>query len=190
MKVLSRSTHGAGRLPKPRGCGRQLLASMHRGSVLPSLVLTALVLLGGCRGGIDPQEELAKANATNLQRLASLYWTFQSEHNWMGPKDEASFRKFIQSYNRDQLARVGVDADSIDGLFVCSRDNEPFKFRWSVMGSMMGSSEPVVFESTGVDGQRRVGFLNMEQQEVDAARYDLLWTGQATFDDNATPSRR
>ena len=36
-------------------------------------------------------------------------------------------------------------------------------------GSAMGSSEPIVFESVGVDQKRQVGFLNMTHAEVDPA---------------------
>ena len=41
----------------------------------------------------------------------------------------------------------------------------------------MGSSEPVIFEAVGVDAKRMVGFLNMEQREVDEAEYRSLWSG-------------
>ena len=72
-------------------------------------------------------------------------------------------------------------------LFVSPRDNQPFKIRYGVQGSIMGSSEPVIFEATGVDGKREVGFLNMTEKEVDAAEYDALWAGKAA---PATPSRQ
>jgi hypothetical protein len=42
----------------------------------------------------------------------------------------------------------------------------------------MGSTEPVVFESIGVDGKRMVGKLSMEQVEVDDSEYESLWTGR------------
>ena len=43
---------------------------------------------------------------------------------------------------------------------------------------MMGCSEPVIFEAEGADGKRMVGFLNMEQREVDEAEYNDLWAGK------------
>jgi hypothetical protein len=134
----------------------------------------------GCRFEIDPNAAIAKANETNIQRLANLYFTFQMKNRWQGPKDEEQFKKFLKSYSRDKLTRIGINPDSIDELFVNERDGEPFKIRYSVRGSAMGSSEPVVFESTGVDGARMVGFLNMEQREVDESEYNDLWEGKAT----------
>ena len=75
--------------------------------------------------------------------------------------------------------------DSIEGLFVSSRDNEEFKIRYGVAGGM-GASAPVVFEATGVDGMRNVGFTGMRMEEADAERYDLLWSGKG---DNAALER-
>jgi hypothetical protein len=141
-------------------------------------VLMVGVALSGC-GQADPDAAIAKVNETNLQRVANLYFTYQMKHNWRGPADEASFKKFLREYNPRKLERIGVDPAAIDELFISQRDGEPFKIRYGLKGSAMGSSEPVVFESMGVDGQRRVGFLNMEQRDVDEAEYNALWSGKA-----------
>ncbi len=135
--------------------------------------------LAGCSWSVDPQDALARANETNLQRLANLYVAFQTENNWIGPADEAKFKNFLGSYNPKKLTRIGIDPNEIDALFVSERDGQPFKIRYSVVGSMMGSAEPVIFEATGVDGKRLVGFLNMDQREVDENEYQLLWEGKA-----------
>ncbi|MEN0110145.1 MAG: hypothetical protein AAF805_05440, partial [Planctomycetota bacterium] len=74
-----------------------------------------------------------------------------------------------------KLERIGVDAASIDGLFVSERDGQPFNIRFGVRGSAMGSKEPVVFEAEGEDGRRMVGFLNMTSKEVESPEYDRLW---------------
>ena len=134
------------------------------------------VVLSGCSNRSDPQAAIARVNETNLQRLANLYFTFQSKQNWRGPADEAEFKAFLRSYNPAKLSRIGIDPNKLDDLFLSERDGEPFKIRYGVPGSAMGSTEPVVFETTGVGGTRLVGFLNMEQREVDAAEYDALWS--------------
>lgn len=135
-------------------------------------------VLTGCSRGIDPDQAIARFNETNLQRLANLYFTYQSKHDWRGPADEAEFKAFLRGYNPRKLTRIGIDPNAIDDLFVSERDGQPFKIRYSVAGSAMGSSEPVIFESFGVGGNRLIGFLNMKQREVDAAEYETLWASK------------
>lgn len=137
-----------------------------------------LGLLAGCSGSADPVNALAKANESNIQRLANLYLAYQSDNNWAGPPDEVAFKEFIKAYSPKKLERIGIDPAQVDQLFVSERDGQPFKIRYKVVGNMMGSTEPVVFEAEGAGGQRMVGFLNMTQREVDAAEYDSLWAGK------------
>jgi hypothetical protein len=137
-----------------------------------------LASLVGC-GDADNATKLAEVNSTNIQRLANLYFTFQLANEFRGPADEAAFKAFIRSIDSEKLARVGVDPNAVDALFVSERDGQPFKIRYGVTGSAMGSSEPVIFESRGVDGKRQVGFLNMTQREVEQAEYESLWAGKA-----------
>ncbi|MDZ4656898.1 MAG: hypothetical protein SH868_04890 [Bythopirellula sp.] len=140
--------------------------------------LLSVGLFMGCRGSVDPHEAVAEANATNLQRLANLYVAYQSENNWQGPADEAKFKEFLRTFNPKKLARIGIDSATTDQLFISERDGQPFKIRYGVVGNMMGSTEPVIFEAEGVDGKRMVGLLNMSQLEVEAAEYDSLWAGK------------
>ncbi len=136
--------------------------------------LVALTLLSGC-GSADPNDSLAAVNSNNIQRLANLYFTYQSRHDWRGPANETQFKEFLKNYNPEKLKRIGLEASTIDQLFVNERDGQPFKIRYGVPGSAMGSSEPVIFEAEGVDGVRLVGRLNMTQEETDAAKYEELW---------------
>ncbi len=132
----------------------------------------------GCDRTVDPTEVIARVNETNMQRLANLYFTFQMKHGWRGPVDELEFKEFIHGLNPRKLSRIGIDPSAIDALFISERDGQAFKIRYSVAGSAMGSSEPVIFESVGVGGKRLVGLLNMEQREVDEADYNDLWAGK------------
>ncbi len=145
--------------------------------LLPSLL--APILTVGCSGEVDPAAAIAKVNESNIQRVANLYFTFQMKHNWHGPSDEAEFKSFLQNYNPSKLTRIGISPKAIDEVFISERDGQPFKIRYSVLGSSMGSSEPVIFESVGVAGRRQVGFLNMTQREVDATEYEKLWQGDS-----------
>ena len=148
------------------------------GAIGCSLLLASFV---GCVG------EIARANDSNIKRLSNLYLAYQMKHNWNGPKNEEKFKEFIRSVKPEKLQRIGIDPGAIDDLFVSSRDNEPFKIRFSVkgsaMGSAMGSAEPGVFEATGVEGARMVGFLNMQTRAVDESEYNQLWEGKGVPDE-------
>ena len=139
--------------------------------------VTGCLLISGCLGGNSAESSLASLNDQNIKRLANLYFTFQKQNNWEGPEDEEQFKEFIRTYSPRKLERIGIDPAKTDDLFVNERDGEPFKIRYGVLGSMMGSNEPVVFESTGVRGKKMVGFLNMTQREVEQSEYDDLWEG-------------
>jgi hypothetical protein len=149
--------------------------SMRLAHLALGLALAAMI---GCGSGADADDALAEVNSTNIQKLANLYFTYQTKNEWRGPADEAEFKGFIRTFNPQKLARIGVDAAATDALFTSERDGQPFKIRYGVRGSAMGSSEPVVFEAVGVDGRREVGFLNMTQREVDDAEYERLWSGK------------
>ncbi|MEO1495524.1 MAG: hypothetical protein AAFV43_00065 [Planctomycetota bacterium] len=138
------------------------------------LVVAATGLVVGC-GEVDPNQRFAELNSTNIQRLVTLYGAFQSRNELWGPRDDAAFKQFVQGVSPKKLERIGVDASSIDQIFVSGRDGEPFNVRYGVRGAVKGSNEPVVFEASGVDGKRMVGFLNATQREVDAAEYERLW---------------
>ena len=142
------------------------------------VALVIALLSTGCFRSKDPNAALAAANSNNIQRLANLYFTYQMKHSWKGPADEAEFKEFLRSYNPDKLSRIGIDPTAIDDLFISERDEQPFKIRYSVPGSMMGSSEAVIFESEGVGGKRMVGSLDMQQREVESSEYDDLWAGK------------
>ena len=156
---------------------------------VPNIKLTRIVflcgclfegLLIGCSSRTDPDSAIARVNTTNIQRLANLYFTFQSQHEWRGPAGEAEFKSFLHKYNPHKLSRIGVDPNALDKLFISERDELPFKIRYGVLGSAMGSSAPVIFESAGNGKRRFVGFLDMQQREVDDSEYDALWSAPAS----------
>ena len=156
---------------------------------MPNIKLTQFVVLCvcllaevliGCSSRTDPDSAIARVNATNIQRLANLYFTFQSQHEWRGPTDEAEFKTFLRKYDPHKLSRIGVDPNALDQLFISEGDGQPFKIRYRVPGSAMGSSAPVIFESAGDGTHRLVGFLDMQQREVDESEYNALWSTTAS----------
>jgi hypothetical protein len=145
------------------------------------VVLCVCLLAGvlfGCGSRTDPDSAIARVNATNIQRLANLYFTFQSQHEWRGPVDEAEFKSYLRKYDPHKLSRIGVDPNALDKLFISEGDGQTFKIRYGVLGSAMGSSAPVIFESAGNGKRRLVGFLDMQQREVDESEYDALWSAK------------
>jgi hypothetical protein len=154
------------------------MASRKSAKLLLSGGLVAVVAVVGCSQS-SPESTLASLNGSNVQRLVNLYFAYQKKYEFNGPKDEQDFRQFVQGISSEKLQRIGVDAASIDSIFVSERDGQPFKIRYRVKGNIRGSNEPVVFESQGADGKRIVGFLDMTQREVDAVEYDQLWGSKA-----------
>jgi hypothetical protein len=153
-------------------------------SVLLFGCLLSSVLIG-CSSRTNPDSAIASVNTTNIQRLANLYFTYQSQHDWHGPANENDFKSFLRGYPEHKLTRIGVDPKDIDKLFISERDSQPFKVRYGVLGSSMGSSAPVIFESTGDGKGRLVGFLDMQQREVDDSEYKSLWSSTVS----AAPQR-
>lgn len=147
----------------------------------------AAAMFCGCSGRTNPENTLASVNESNLQRLANLYIAFQSTHDWRGPQDEVEFKAFVRGCKPEKLERIGIDPNQIDALFISERDGEPFKIRYKVPGTAMGSSEPVVFESTGDGSTRLVGYLNMEQRELAAAEYEAAWAAAPALQKNSRP---
>jgi hypothetical protein len=95
-----------------------------------------------------------------------------------GPKDETEFRSFIQEYNKDQLAAMGIDSRKLDELFTSDRDGKPFKIRYKVGGGH-GSKDAVIFEETGEGGVRLIGYTGMPPMEVsDDATYQSMLAGK------------
>ncbi len=139
--------------------------------------LGAVFALSGC-GSQSAENLLANANDSNIEKLANLYGKFQQDHSWKGPANEQEFRDYIDNAVPDFIKeRIGFT--TTDEVFVSQRDSEPFQIRYEIVGSARGCSEPAIFEATGRGGKRMVGFLNMEQREVDDQEYQALWEGKS-----------
>ena len=149
-------------------------------------VVTMTFALIGC--GDRTATQVASMNKSNIQRLSNLYAAHQNYKGGKGPKDEASFRTFVTEFDPAKLKMMQIDSGKIDDLFKSERDGQPFVFRFNVGGGR-GSVSAVVFEQTGKDGKRMVGYTSAEPQEVDEAKYkDLLAGKQANVTPPAAPA--
>jgi hypothetical protein len=136
------------------------------------------ISLTGC-GGSDANSMIADANDSNVKRLATMYSFYHMKNSFKGPKDEAALRGFIEDQDPKRLKLADIDATKMDELFTSERDGEPFVIRYGVDTVIRGPSLPVVFETTGVDGMRQIGFCNGSMQEVDSSEYDRLLAGES-----------
>lgn len=136
-------------------------------------VLFAVICSVGCGSKLSPAEQkIADRNKTNMNRLCNMYTLYQSKHGWQGPADEAALKKFIKEQEPVVLKRMGIE--DVDAIFVSEVDEQPFEIKWAVAGSQRGDAVPIVFEKTGKDGKRRVGFTRPPIKEVDDAEYKKL----------------
>ncbi len=142
------------------------------------LILVGLFAAGGCLNRVNPDSMIAKANDSNVKRLATMYSIFQTQNGFRGPKDEASFRQFIRQQDPQRMKVAGMDISDVDSLFISERDNQPFKIRFGVNTVIRGPAMPVIFEAEGIEGKRQVGFTNGPMQEVDSAEYEKLWNSE------------
>lgn len=163
-----------------------------RSVVLRAMLVPAVLCAGGCLPGCRDQggrAMIAANNDTNLKRLGTLYGFFQLRNDFRGPRDEAEFRAFIAAQDASRLALAGISVASIDTLFVSERDRLPFRIRYGVDTRVRGPALPVVFEQEGRQGRRQVGFTGGAVEEVDAAAYESLWSGNVDRRGDTEPAR-
>jgi hypothetical protein len=158
------------------------------GALAAVLVAAVVVGLAGCRGDAA-REMIAANNDTNVKRLGTLYGFFQLRNEFRGPRDEDELRAFINAQDPARLALAGISPAAIDGLFTSERDRLPFRIRYGIDTRVRGPALPVVFEQTGRDGRRQVGFTGGTVDEVDAATYESLWSGASERQTPADSSR-
>jgi len=152
-----------------------------------SCLVFALVLFAGCGGGPSDEALFAEANATNVQRAATLYSVFQGQHAWVGPKDEAELIEFAKTLPADKLKLIGVTGSVEDVLK--GRDGQPLKYRFAIKATPRDNPKPIVFESSATEGKYQVGFTASVMKEVDQAEYDRLLGGSGDEDLPVDPQR-
>src|SRR4051812_17129117 len=139
---------------------------------------TLAVVSAGCSRN-NPANRIGAMNDTRIKQLANLYMAHQIRNGSNGPKDEASFKAFIQNgMSPECLQMMRVDPAKVDDLFVSERDGQPFVIKFGQSGGVM-SKVPVVFEKEGQGGKRQVAYTNGQVEEGDVAKYqELLQSGK------------
>ena len=155
-----------------------------------SLVL-CLPLLCGCQGNGGREASIASINSNNMQRLTNLYTLFQMQNGWTGPEDKIEFSEFVSSQSERTLKRLGIAPEDVESVFVSEWDNQAFVIRYGVLGSSRGSDAPVIFDSVGSGGSRRVSFTSRKILEVsDDKEYQAYLNGESSspIDDVKDPN--
>lgn len=122
-------------------------------------IVVGVIGCGGC-GGSDPKPALKAAvlrvNSSNSKRLATLYNRYHSRF-FSGPRDEATFKKFIAGSPVAELEEIGASGGDIDALFVSERDKQPFYIRYGLKLTD-SASRALVLETEGLNGRALVLF--------------------------------
>lgn len=162
---------------------------MFKNFQIATWVCLGLLVLSGCKPAARSSDDaLREANKTNIQRLANLYARFQFQNGGKGPRDQAELSAFIGKLDAGFLKNIGVDVAKVDALFTSERDSQPFDVIYGIAGSSRGSDRAIVFEKTGVDGKRQVGFTSFAVREyADAGEIESLKKGDLA-PQNSRPS--
>lgn len=133
-----------------------------------------LTVAVGCSQDQQAASIVASKNSSNIQRLANLYRSYQLRHGSQGPKDEATFKDYIQhAMPAHRLEMMQVDVNNIEGLFISERDGQPFQVRYGVGGGMDWITA-VVFEQQGKSAKKQVAFTDGSVAEVDDSHFRQL----------------
>jgi hypothetical protein len=141
--------------------------------------LALIIVVGGCSSD-NTAARVAQFNKSNIQKASNLYSLYYRAKSSSGPKDAAALKEFAsKDVALEQLQLMQIDPKNVDAIFVSERDGKALKVKPNVPSNPFAPGA-VVFEDTGVNGQRQVGFTNSTVQEVNDAKYKELWDGKDT----------
>ena len=161
--------------------------SLDRRLVIRAAAIGWVAAVAGC-SDTSISRQVAAMNDSRIKQLANLFRFYQATNGWVGPKDEATLRAFVQSAPAKNLAMMGVDPARFDELLVSDRDGKPFRVRWGVTIGPL-EEQAVVFEQDGLDGKRFVAFTGARSEAVEVDRYEKLWQGES-ISGGVAPARR
>ena len=118
----------------------------------------------GCHG---KDNSALKRESSHVRLLTNLHGMAASKLGHV-PRDVQEFKQTIAKLN---IPMERLKVASIDELFVSERDGLPLIV---VYGSTPAVSDVVVYEQTGVNGKRQVGYRIGMVEEVDDAHYKEL----------------
>ena len=163
---------------------------MHLTSKLSSVFvcLLGVAVLSGCESGPDIGKSVAKANKTNMQKVANSLYLHQSIKGKV-PKNEEQLCDFIANDASidERLSLMQIDRSSFREYLISERDGEPYHVRYGV-GIPYGGRIPLVLETVGVDGSRQVCWSDTKITEVsDEKEYKRLKTGKVKSSGSIIP---
>lgn len=155
----------------------------------PLVCLAGSVLLtaSGCGRGTPPPSP--PTPETTIAVLGRLYGGYASQHDGVGPADEAAFRAFLESLPDAQ--RKGMGVEDVAAALVSPRDGQPYVILGGIdsrepvaatpqagVGQPVGPQQKgllgqpvVIHEQTGQDGKRLVATGFGTSAELDAAAF-------------------
>jgi len=134
----------------------------------------------GCTGN-RVASQVAAVSKTNLQKLSNIYSLYVVRNGYRGPKDEETFRDFLENDPsiEKNIGYMGVGRADFDKISISDRDNEPMLVRYGLRLPPMSPKQPQVLETVGVDGMRMVIMSNGDIVEVDDdAEYEKMASGK------------
>lgn len=144
------------------------------------IICVTLALFSGCTGD-RVASQVAAVSKTNLQKLSNIYSLYVVRNGYKGPKDEETFRDFLENDPsiEKNIGYMGVGRDDFDKISISDRDNEPLLVRYGLKLPPMSPKQPQVLETVGVDGIRMVIMSNGDIVEVeDDAEYEKMASGK------------
>ncbi len=132
-----------------------------------SIALLAVVILlfgtPGCGNGTAGFTETeSKARLTKLLRLYQLY----SDKKRASPAKEQDLREFAQQLTAQEREAYLVGED-LEGIFISTRDNQPFVIKYNQSLKPGGEPRAVAWEATGHEGRRYVALSIGYVEEYD-----------------------
>lgn len=156
------------------------------------IVCLACAPFSGCTGN-RVASQVAAVSKTNLQKLSNIYSLYVVRNGYRGPKDEETFRDFLENDPsiEKNIGYMGVGREDFDKISISDRDNEPMLVRYGLRLPPMSPKQPQVLETVGVDGMRMVIMSNGDIVEVeDDAEYEKMASGKwrEAKEDSIVPS--
>lgn len=144
------------------------------------IVCIALAPFSGCSGN-RVASQVAAVSKTNLQKLSNIYSLYVVRNGYKGPKDEETFRDFLEHDPtiEKNIGYMGVERGDFDKISISERDDQPMLVRYGLKLPPMSPKQPQVLETVGVDGVRMVIMSNGDIVEVeDDAEYEKMASGK------------
>jgi hypothetical protein len=131
---------------------------------LPGLTAIAL-LIAGCSKPEGPPPP--SADELHIKNIGILFQRATGNNRGKSPKDEASFKKVLESIDDEIAQDMKIDPKKPDAIFTSPRDGKPYILRFKGPGVL-------AYEQVGKGGKRLVVHTTMQVEDVDEAKLKEL----------------